>query len=315
VRVTACAPPTAAPTQSPPANSAGWNNTNVTVTWNWAAAVNGPPIDVTNCPTTSPASGEGVILVTATCYDTAGTSTKATYTVKLDTIPPTVAVTGVADGAVYPAGAVPGAGCSTSDALSDVATSATVSFSYGPSGSVTATCSGGTDNAGNTADPVSVTYTVLGTPLTTHTQAMDGDLKVAQWSTLSAGFDFTIPGNHPDATVAFLGTTVTFNATCASGTPGNATIVVPITGQSYSDPANSSAWYPSGDQNDSSTYQGSVTVPGFCDPGALVRLQQGGTFSTSVSSTDSQDKVNVRWHYQDDGTGGGWSGTYGVTPS
>jgi hypothetical protein len=152
------------------------------------------------------------------------------------------------------------------------------------------------------------------TPLVTQTQAMNGDQKVKQGSTLSAGFDFTMPGNHPAATVGFLGSKVTFNATCATGTPHSMTITVNIADQSYTDPLNSFAWYPSGDQNSPSTYQGSTTVPSFCDPGALVRLQQGGTFSTNVTSTDKKDKVNVRWHYMDV-TGGGWSGTYSVTPS
>jgi len=46
----------------------------------------------------------------------------------------------------------------------------------------------------------------------------------------------------------------------------------------------------------------------------LVRLQQGGTFGTNITSTDTKDKVNVRWHYLDV-TGGGWSGTYSVVPS
>jgi len=152
------------------------------------------------------------------------------------------------------------------------------------------------------------------TPLVTKTQAMNGDQKVKQGSILSAGFDFTMAGKHPTATVGFLGSTVTFNATCASGTPGSMTITVNIADQSYTDPANSSAWFPSGDQNSPSTYQGSTVVPSFCDPGALVRLQQGGTFSTNVTSTDKVDKVNVRWHYMDV-TGGGWSGTYTVVPS
>ncbi|HST24408.1 MAG TPA: right-handed parallel beta-helix repeat-containing protein, partial [Gaiellaceae bacterium] len=152
------------------------------------------------------------------------------------------------------------------------------------------------------------------TPLVTKTQAMNGDQKVKQGSTLSAGFDFTMPGNHPAATVGFLGSKVTFNATCASGTPGSMTITVNIPNESYTDPANSPAWLPSGDQNSASTYQGSTVVPTFCDPGALVRLQQGGTFSTNVTSTDTKDKVNVRWHYLDV-TGGGWSGTYSVVPS
>ncbi len=153
-----------------------------------------------------------------------------------------------------------------------------------------------------------------GTALATQTQAMNGDFKVAQGSTLSAGYDFTMPGSHPAAVVGFVGTKVVFNATCASGTPGLANIVVNIPDQTYAVAANSSAWYPSGDQNSAATYQGSATVPTFCSPGALVRLQQGGTFRTNVTSTDAQDKVNVRWHYKD-GTGGGWSGTYSAVGS
>lgn len=162
--------------------------------------------------------------------------------------------------------------------------------------------------------PAALASTGQGTPLTTQTQAMNGGMKVAQGSTLSAGYDFKMPGSHPSATVGFVGTTVTFAATCASGTPGSQTIVVEPADQSYVVPANSSAWYPSADQNDASTYQGSKTVPSFCDPGALVRLQQGGTFHTNVSSTDTQDKVTVRWHYKA-GTGGGWSNSYSVIPS
>ena len=93
-------------------------------------------------------------------------------------------------------------------------------------------------------------------------------------------------------------------------------MIVDIPNQAYTVPANNSAWYPSGDQTSAATYQGSTTVPSFCDPPALVRLQQGGTFITNVMSTDKENKVNVRWHYTDEhGTGGGWSGTYSVIPN
>jgi hypothetical protein len=76
-----------------------------------------------------------------------------------DTTPPTVAVTGVEDGATYTLGSVPAAACSTSDDTA-VATDATLSSSGGPVGSVTVTCSGATDTAGNAAGPVSATYSV-----------------------------------------------------------------------------------------------------------------------------------------------------------
>lgn len=81
----------------------------------------------------------------------------------VDTDPPLVAVTGVSDGAAYILGAVPQAGCSTTDDDSGVAQSATLSLTGGSSlgvGSFTAACSGALDNAGNAADPVSVNYSV-----------------------------------------------------------------------------------------------------------------------------------------------------------
>jgi hypothetical protein len=80
-----------------------------------------------------------------------------------DTTPPVVTVTGVSEGATYILGAVPAAGCSTTDEGSGVATEATLSLTGGNSlgvGSWTATCSGAMDNAGNIADPVSVDYSV-----------------------------------------------------------------------------------------------------------------------------------------------------------
>jgi len=143
---------------------------------------------------------------------------------------------------------------------------------------------------------------------------MEGDLEVPQGSTLVAGFDLTMPGGHPSATVSFLSPAVSFAATCASGTAGSATIEITIPDTSYVVDAGSSDWYPSGDQHDASTYQGSAVVPTFCDPGALVRLQFGGTFSTWITSTDTQDALHVRWHYSGGGAGG-WSATYNVTPS
>jgi len=70
-----------------------------------------------------------------------------------------VNVTGVTDGATYILGSVPAAGCNTTDALSGVKTNATLITSGGPLGSITATCGGAEDNAGN-LNSASVTYTV-----------------------------------------------------------------------------------------------------------------------------------------------------------
>ncbi len=84
--------PTASPTQLPAANGAGWNNSDVTVTWNWADNAGGSGIDPANCTTTSLSSGEGASLIlNATCKDLAGNTGNASYTVKVDKTNPSIA--------------------------------------------------------------------------------------------------------------------------------------------------------------------------------------------------------------------------------
>jgi hypothetical protein len=81
--------PTAAPTQDPPANGAGWNNSDVTVTWNWTDT-GGSGIDTANCTVSSTSVGEGEITLNATCKDLAGNEGSAEYTVKVDITNPTI---------------------------------------------------------------------------------------------------------------------------------------------------------------------------------------------------------------------------------
>jgi hypothetical protein len=154
------------------ANSSGWSNTPVNLDLSasdsgvgiaelryWAdegvvSAVQGESASLT-------LANEGVYSVGLRAIDNAGyVSQPATQVVQIDLHPPVVIVTGVRQGASYPMGRVPAAGCSTADALSGVATKATLTV-RGGNGHFTATCSGATDNAGNAAQPVSVTYSVL----------------------------------------------------------------------------------------------------------------------------------------------------------
>ena len=82
-RVIDAVAPTASPTQSPIA-TAGWNNTNVTVTWNWTDS-GGSGIDPANCMTSSTSSSEGnAVVLGATCKDLAGNTGTASYSVMVD---------------------------------------------------------------------------------------------------------------------------------------------------------------------------------------------------------------------------------------
>lgn len=112
-------------------------------------------------------------------------------------------------------------------------------------------------------------------------QAMEGDLKVSPGTTLKAGYDFTVPGNHASFSLTVSHPQVVFAVACVSGAaPSASTVTVVMPAQTYA--VTSDQWYPSGDQNSPLVYQGSVTVPDLCGGGQL-RLNQGGTFTGTVS--------------------------------
>jgi outer membrane protein assembly factor BamB len=142
--------------QSP--DAAGWFNTPVTVDW---TATDPYATVTTPSPTTISTEGADQTATSGQSCDPSGNcATGAVSGINIDMTPPTVSVTGATSGAVYTGGQAPTPGCATSDQLSGVATAATLAVSSSGS-SYTATCSGAADNAGNTAAPVSVAYTVL----------------------------------------------------------------------------------------------------------------------------------------------------------
>lgn len=89
VEVIDITPPEADPTQSPARNVYGWNNSDVTVTWDWIDF--GVGIDDANCTESSTSSGEGSELeLTATCSDLSGNEGSSSYRVNVDKTKPTI---------------------------------------------------------------------------------------------------------------------------------------------------------------------------------------------------------------------------------
>lgn len=112
-------------------------------------------------------------------------------------------------------------------------------------------------------------------------QAMEGDLKVSPGTILKAGYDFTVPGNASTFSITVTNPQVVFTVRCVSGAaPSSSTFTVTMPTQTYT--VTDQSWYPSGDQSSSLVYQGSTAVPDLCGGGEL-RLDQGGTFSASLS--------------------------------
>jgi hypothetical protein len=153
--------PTISGAAAPAPNPAGWNNSDVTVTFTCDDTLSG----VDTCEAPVVLTGEGSNLsASGSVTDKAGNTASTTVTgINIDRTAPVVTVTGVSDGASYPQSSVPEAGCSTTDALSGVAVEATLSITGGSpdgTGTFTATCAGALDHAGNTSAPVGATYTV-----------------------------------------------------------------------------------------------------------------------------------------------------------
>lgn len=153
--------PTIVNTGLTPANAEGWNNGPVTAQFSCADALSG----IASCTGELELASEGAgQSLTGTALDNAGNTAQAVVAgINIDRTAPVVRVSGVADGASYGLGAVPAAGCETTDALSGVATAAVLAVVGGTSagvGGFTATCSGARDRAGNEAPPAAVSYSV-----------------------------------------------------------------------------------------------------------------------------------------------------------
>ncbi len=82
--------PRATPSADPPANSFGWNSTDLTVTWNWEDNEGGSGIRPVACTESSPFAGEGVRDVSASCFDVDGNEGTASYTVRIDKTAPSL---------------------------------------------------------------------------------------------------------------------------------------------------------------------------------------------------------------------------------
>ena len=175
--------PSAAVTLTPAANQNGWVNTSpvsaaIAASDSGGSGVaqirywvdSGQTTSVASTPAQVSVATEGAHTLGVRVLDNAGNiSALVSTAVNIDLTPPVVTITGVTNGATYAYNAVPAAGCATTDALSGVDASATISITGGNGqgyGTYIATCSGATDKAGNAAQSVSATYTVQPPPYT-----------------------------------------------------------------------------------------------------------------------------------------------------
>lgn len=137
----------------------GWYKGNVSLAWSISEPESPNSLEKTGCDNQAITTDQAETTYLCSATSAGGQAGPVEVNVKRDATPPVVSVTGVTNGTTYTLGSVPAASCSTTDSQSGVATAASLSTSGGPVGSVKVTCSGGTDNAGNTAS-ASLTYNV-----------------------------------------------------------------------------------------------------------------------------------------------------------
>ncbi len=158
-------PPVIVGSRTPSPNAAGWNNTNVTISFTCTDGLSGvaagyPTGGATLTANTPPAG----VTVSGVCVNVAGNSSGANVgPIKIDKTPPTITITAPANGGTYLLNATVASNFSCLDALSRISTcvgavASGTNFSTNTVGTQTFTVSA-TDIAGNQAQ-VTSTYTV-----------------------------------------------------------------------------------------------------------------------------------------------------------
>ncbi len=206
-------PPVVTGTPDTSPNTSGWYNAPATITWTSTDPAPSSGTPTTPSPTILSADGANQTATSAKSCDPAGNCATGTVTgINLDTTPPSASVTGVTSGTTY--STAPSPACTTTDALSGVATNATVAVTSSGT-SYTATCSGATDIAGNTAAPVSVTYQVIPAGYTTAslTDSNGNPIAGAAVTFRSAGGSVTNATTGADGTASATLTPGTYSVT------------------------------------------------------------------------------------------------------
>ncbi len=143
--------------------------------------------------------------------------------------------------------------------------------------------------------------------------SMHRPMDIYEGRTAKAGYALSMPGRHAASTVSMAGGSVQLDIYKLDGR--SRTLTIPLPNQSYSIPANSSAWLPSSNKNSPLTYQGSATADfsGIVLSAyfSVVGQNDGGAGNPAGPGFDNVDPIKVKFHADTDSwlPGGNWSGT------
>src|SRR5579862_4653208 len=126
--------------------------------------------------------------------------------------------------------------------------------------------------------------------------SMEGAVTITPGDDVAAGYIFKTDAKAP-TTVSFVGGQITFSGNCSTGGTGSLQITIP-TGTYAVAPGGGS--YPTGDEKDPASFEGSVVAPStMCPNGGKLDASKGASFSADVQSPDTTQNVSVQFHYRD----------------
>ena len=147
---------------------------------------------------------------------------------------------------------------------------------------------------------------------------LPGTIGINSGDTIAAGYELTLGGNHPAATVSLVsGGNITADIACVGG--NSYTLTIPLPAQSYSIAAGSNGPVPSNNQSSPLVFQGSTTATpptgDSCTGGRTIQayfsamgLSEGGDGNPGgpgFLTTDVTDPLNMRFHLLDNNSNRG----------
>jgi hypothetical protein len=100
-----------------------------------------------------------------------------------------------------------------------------------------------------------------------------------------------------------VGGSVSVHYRCSTDHAITGDITIALPDATFSVASNDGRCYPSDKQQVAAVYQGAAIAPDVCGGGEL-DLRAGATFTADVHSSDTTDKVNIRFQYVDAATKG-----------